>query len=278
MSDAVRFTAVVDTAIGEEFLGMCYGEGMIGCEEKEIGNTTEYVCYFEDDATCKLVADMVRDMTISTGDNELIEDRDWNAKWRETIEPVKVTDTIWCSPEWLTPPLAEGEHWIKIEPRMAFGTGHHETTRLCSQLIARDRGNRTSLLDIGTGSGILCFVAEFHGYERMTGVELDQDCEINLEENLAANRKDAHIDFLIGTTDDLDKEETFDTVVMNMIRSESAPLLNECRNRLTENGLLIWSGLLTTERELCISLAKEAGFTMVDELAEGEWWSAHFVA
>ena len=273
MRDAIRFTATVDGNKSEEFLGLCYSSGMVGCEELD---GLKFTCYFETqedaDATLKLVSDIVLDVTLS----EEIKDRDWNAKWRETIEPVKVTDTIWVSPEWLEPPLEDGDYWIKIEPRMAFGTGHHETTRLCANRVASSKGDRKSLLDIGTGSGILAFIAEYVGYTKIVGVEIDADCKINLEENLEANCKGAEIEFVIGTVDKLDSSLTFDTVVMNMISSISAPLLSEAKSRLNEGGNLVWSGLLVTERESSIAAAKAAGFTMIDESSEGEWWSATY--
>lgn len=276
MSDAIRFKATVTTSIGEEFLGLCYVMGMIGCEELEKDDTTIYTCYFDSDEDAVKTAEAVKDMAVSIEKSEVVEDRDWNEKWRETIEPVQVSDAIWVSPEWLEPPLKDGDHWIKIEPRMAFGTGHHETTRLCSKQIIAERGDRESLLDIGTGSGILAFVAEHAGYTRITGVEIDPDCKINLEENLEANRKEAHIDFMIGTVDQLDEAETFDTVVMNMISSISSPLLPVARRRLNKNGQLIWSGLLVAEKETCIQQAKDAGFEMIGDYSEGEWWSARF--
>ena len=276
MSDAIRFKAVVSQEHSEDFLGLAYINNMIGCEEVEKDSNIEYTCYFETEEAAKECSNVVAPLAISIEKEELIEDRDWNAKWKETIEPVKVTDSIWVSPEWLEPPLAEGDYWIKIEPRMAFGTGHHETTRLCSGHIVKNRGDKTSLLDIGTGSGILAFIAEWAGYTDITGVEIDPDCEINLKENLEANRKSANIEFIIGTVDQLDRSKTFDTVVMNMISSISAPLVPEARKRLNTGGMLIWSGLLVSEKEKMVEIAKENGFELIEESAEGEWWSASF--
>ncbi len=276
MADAVRFKAVVNQHQCEPFLGLCYGLGMSGCEELEQGQTTLFTCYFNTEEEANVAVDELDQYTLSVEAIEVIEDRDWNAKWRETIEPVKVSDSIWISPEWLEPPLKDGDHWIKIEPRMAFGTGHHETTRLCSQQVVNDRNGRKSLLDIGTGSGILAFIAEYAGYTDITGVEIDPDCTINLAENLEANNKDANINFVIGTVDQLDEDEKFDTVVMNMISSISAPLLGEAHKRLNERGMLIWSGLLVSEKEVCKQKAIDNGFKMIAEIAEGEWWSARF--
>ncbi len=276
MSDAIRFKALVSEVKSEEFLGMCYVLGMIGCEEVAQDGDILYTCYFDDDSVAQETAKAISSIAISVEDRNVVEDRDWNEKWRETIEPVKVTDSIWISPEWLEPPLNDGDHWIKIEPRMAFGTGHHETTRLCSQQVVAGREDRKSLLDIGTGSGILAFIAEYAGYSKITGVEIDPDCEINLAENLEANQQGADINFVIGTVDELPASETFDVVVMNMISSISAPLLGESYKRLNENGVLIWSGLLVAEKEKCIQKATDAGFTMISENGEGEWWSARF--
>jgi ribosomal protein L11 methyltransferase len=276
MQDAIRFEAVVEENHSEEFLGLCYSIGMIGCEEVALGDDIKYPCYFSDETTAKECIAAVSSFVKTLSASELIEDRDWNAKWRETIESVKVTDNIWVSPEWLEPPLKDNDYWIKIEPRMAFGTGHHETTRLCAQQVVSERNGSESLLDIGTGSGILAFIAEYAGYKKIVGVEIDPDCEINLKENLDANSKGADIEFIIGTVDKLESSRKFDTVVMNMISSISTPLLGEAKSRLNSDGMLIWSGLLVTERESCIEAAKSAGFKMIADSSEGEWWSARF--
>ncbi len=274
MSDAVRFEAEVLSQQCDEFTGLAYVYGMSGCEELEKDGITLFTCYFNTQEELDTAIVALKPFTMSIKASEVIKDRDWNAKWRETIEPVLVTDNIWVSPEWLEPPLKSEDNWIKIEPRMAFGTGHHETTRVSSQAIFANPAK--SMLDIGTGSGILAFVAELVGYEKIVGIEIDPDCKINLQENLEANRKSADITFDIGSVDIVEDGAMFDTVVMNIIRTHSEPLLLDAKKHLNRDGKLIWSGILIEEKQIVLDSAKEAGFKVKSETNEGEWWCGVF--
>jgi ribosomal protein L11 methyltransferase len=274
MSNTVIFSATVKNSDSEEFLGLCYSFGMIGCEEDEQGDSTIFGCYFSTTQEIENITPLLTPLVTNFGSTEVVQDQDWNAKWRETIEPVQVTPSIWVSPEWLTPPLKDGDSWIKIEPRMAFGTGHHETTRLSSKAILATSGK--SLLDVGTGSGILAFVAELSGYTDVFGFEIDPDCKINLQENLDANCKSANIEFKIGSIDVVEDGRTFDTVIMNIIRTHSTPLLSAAKGHLKKDGTLIWSGILIEEKNIVIKSATDEGFTLINETTEGEWWCGTF--
>ncbi len=277
MEEALRFIiTLLDKNQSEEFLGLCYAMGMIGCEEDEKEGELSYTCYFDDENAATSAISMADTFIKSYSKIERVANQDWNAKWRETIEPIKITDSIWVSPEWLQPPLEDGEHWIKIEPRMAFGTGHHETTRLASQEIIKTAEKRNSLLDIGTGSGILAFVAEIAGYNKIVGVEIDPDCEINLKENYEANVKKADITLKIGAVEELPLSEKFDTIIINIIRTHSEPLIQPAVDRMAIDGQLIWSGILVEERDLVVNFAEKRGLKLLEERNEEEWWVGRF--
>ena len=99
------------------------------------------------------------------------------------MKPALLANGFWVSPLWLTPP-ASAKYWIKIEPKMAFGTGHHETTRFTAVAIiaCRRRINHSRILDIGTGSRVFCFTADACGASSCLGVEIDLQCCENLAE------------------------------------------------------------------------------------------------
>ena len=276
METTYRFTIVTTTEKSEEVAALGYAVGMSGLEEIAVESGVKLLCYFESLKEATVGSEQLAGHGYSTTEVEKVENEDWNAQWRASIQPVKISDSIWVSPEWLTPPLLATDHWIKIEPRMAFGTGHHETTRVCAQMVLDRAKSDTSLLDIGTGSGILCFVAEYAGYTNMLGIEVDPDCEINLGENLEANQQSADITFRIGSVDVVEEEAKFDTVVMNIIRTHSEPLLPACEKHLVAGGSLIWSGLLLTERDRCIESAIALGWRLTEENSENEWWAGRF--
>lgn len=274
------FTIMVKQDIYEEVVGVCYIHGMDSCEEKYDNNNVELTCFFEDQNSAEIAKGALQNQfTISVSEVVEVVQQDWNAKWRESMEPVKVTDSVWVSPEWLEPPCKEGDTWIKIEPKMAFGTGHHATTRLSSQEIVRVKqlnDSYQSILDIGTGSGILCFLADHYGYTESYGVEIDPDCEENLEENLNLNSPKGSIHFKIGTVDKVELPNKFDTIVMNMIRTRSEPYRDYCHKHLTDNGTLVWSGILVEEKDSLIEETEQHGWSLQHETTEGEWWCGSF--
>ncbi|MBN1129790.1 MAG: 50S ribosomal protein L11 methyltransferase [Chitinispirillaceae bacterium] len=253
--------------------------GLLGCEEKQEPPHVRLTAHFKTEQSAREARDRVAavipepDLTITR-----TEPQDWNAKWRESMKPACIARGYYVSPLWLPPP-ATARHWIKIEPKMAFGTGHHETTRLAARAIISMRpwlrGKR--VLDIGTGSGVLCFVADRCGAAYSLGIEIDPDCCENIAENLRNNPPAGRIAFCIGLTDSLKVTDAFDLAVMNMILTESAPLLSRVARLLDPAGLLIWSGILQSERRETIALAEPHGLRLTAEKTEHEWWCGRFV-
>ena len=268
------FDVFIETDEMENLLAKCIVDGFSGYSETQTNEKTKInVCFDNKNSAKEVLKSLLQNYTVSQVKE--IENRDWNEEWKKTVSPVKITDNIWVSPEWLKPKMADGEHWIKIEPRMAFGTGHHETTRIAAKLIEQSCG--ATLLDIGTGSGILAFVAQICGYKSITGIEIDEDCEKNLSENLEDNRANADIRFIVGTLEKIESSAKFDSVVMNMISSQSIPLLKNIYNFLNKDGVLFWSGILCEEKEKIVEQAQNAGFELQSEIAENEWWGGRFV-
>jgi ribosomal protein L11 methyltransferase len=255
-----------------------YEMGMLGCEETKPAMGTHLKIYFVDETTALLASVALKEQfTISFCSVEKVVNQDWNAKWRESMEPALIAPGWYVSPVWLPPP-ADCQRWIKIEPKMAFGTGHHETTRLASQAIITEKrriGNK-SILDIGSGSGVLCFVADLCGAGTCIGVELDECCRENMAENLRENVPRGRINFLMGSTSALNDHPGFSLIVMNMILTESAPLLDKVASLLKPDGRFIWSGILKDEDKETIALALKAGFVLTSEKTENEWWCGVF--
>lgn len=258
-----------------------YALDLQGCEERtdKSGSCTVSV-FFISKAAAETAAAALRDSIAApaTVSVTCVVNEDWNAQWRNSMEPALLAPSYWVSPLWLTPKLQPGDQWIKIEPKMAFGTGHHETTRLAAQaLISRKQSVAGgTLLDIGTGSGVLCFVAATLGAAGCYGVELDTDCRENLAENRTLNDSANQTNFVIGSTNCLKAAPCFSVIVMNMIHTESAPLLSNCTELLQPAGELIWSGILADESQQAIDAAREVGFKIVTENVENEWWCGVF--
>jgi ribosomal protein L11 methyltransferase len=257
-----------------------YGLGMLGCEEEAFGDKIRLKCYFPNSASLHTAEFHLMDqnpglpLTIT-----IVPDEDWNAKWKKSMKPVEVVQGIWVSPAWLRPPQSPGQRWIKIEPKMAFGTGHHETTRLaCVALSAENNqsGRRPVVLDIGTGSGILCFVSDCMAISHAVGIDIDPVCRSCLSESRRKNHPRSRISFAIGAIEIFKKDSLFDIIVMNMISSEGTPLLNRIFGLLKPDGVFIWSGLLLEEKAEIQKKMLEKNFILKNNAKENEWWCATF--
>jgi ribosomal protein L11 methyltransferase len=262
-----------------------YGCDAGGCVEEPLGNRIKLIFYFAGkDNAANAAASLAEMLSVDDAVIEFVDDKqDWNAKWRESMEPAEIAEGVWVSPAWLEPPVEGRKVWIKIEPKMAFGTGHHETTRLAAKMLIKRKKDVSgkNVLDIGTGSGILCFVADYVNAKSALGIEIDEDCRENLEENLRDNppRQGGGIEFFIGTLDaaNIGAAPKFDVVIMNMLSTESTPLLPQIRAITNKNALLIWSGILVGEKDEVIAAAKNFGFKIDDQQTENEWWCGAFV-
>lgn len=256
--------------------------GMQGVEEIPCKGSVVFAkVYFTDRAAAETAAGILRD-TVGAVETVLVEPviiKDWNARWRESMQPAVLAPSWWVSPDWLPPPLKQEDHWIRIEPKMAFGTGHHATTRLAAgELITNERVVRGGrILDVGTGSGVLCFVAVGLGSIFCCGLEIDPDCRENLSENRDANGlPERTLSFVIGSLGVVKNGMPFDVIAMNMIYTESAPLLPGCRSLLGTGGRLIWTGIVNDEKKEAVAAGNEAGFRLVRESSEEEWWCGLF--
>src|SRR5579872_7272531 len=156
---------------------------------------------------------------VSFIDSEEIEEKDWNATWEAEIEPVKISDQLVITPSWKVDDAKQlhAEHLLIIDPKMSFGTGHHETTRLCLKILGSIDCNDKSILDIGTGTGALAMYALLRGAKYAVGIDIDEWSYKNAIENRERNScSESQFDIrqgdLIATTRE---EEHFHIILAN---------------------------------------------------------------
>src|SRR3989339_2002561 len=140
----------------DDFSGMLFENGCQGITE--VSPAISEAFFPDDSGRLAGIEARLREMPGVSFTTSRVEERDWNAEWKNGVTPVRLTDTITVYPAWLAPPVVRKSDII-ISPKMSFGTGHHETTRLCARLMETHAREAGSLLDIGTGSGILAIVA-----------------------------------------------------------------------------------------------------------------------
>jgi ribosomal protein L11 methyltransferase len=203
-------------------------------------------------------------------------DDDWAARSQATLGAVRVGRVI-IAPPWDVPlSLASGQVLVLIRPSMGFGTGHHETTRLCLELLQATDCSGRYVVDIGTGSGVLALAAGALGAARAQGIDVDEDAIANAQDNLALNPSIAQICDMRFEIDDLEAsmpEAAADIVLANLtgpLLVRAAPALLA---RAGDGGVLIVSGFLVHEAEQVLqALALRA--EVVRHTSAGEWHAA----
>ena len=191
----------------------------------------------------------------------------WHLSWKDNFNPIYIQDKIAIIPDW-EEDSSNYEHVIKIKPGMAFGTGHHETTFLMLEALLKYNISGKSVLDLGTGSGILAVTAKSLGANQIIGVEYDSVCEENFMENLELNNV-SNIDFIQADATTW-MNFNFDVVLANINRNI---LLNIIPNMKNATGTIILSGLLSTDEEMMRQICDDNGLNVKAVNTKGEWIS-----
>lgn len=209
---------------------------------------------------------------------ERIIEEDWNKNWKQHFHPFKLTDRLVIKPSWEEYTPQGEEVVIEMDPGMAFGTGLHASTRLALQLIEALFRNKPihSVLDVGTGTGILGMSSALFGAQTVIGLDNDIDARIAARENIAKNNLQE-----IMTIPDLDLcqiNDTFDLVVANITLDVLTLLATQLAGRMKHSGSLILSGILTIEQSDCIQQTfKDLGLTTHSTYQADEWTAIHLI-
>ncbi len=170
---------------------------------------------------------------------------DWAEGWKQHFSALRFGPRLVVKPTWEEWPAQKDEAVVSLDPGMAFGTGSHETTRLCLQALA-DRFEASpapvAVLDVGTGSGILAIAAARLGATRVLGCEIDVDACRVARENVALNGVADRVEVTDRAIEEIDG--VFDLVIANIMAEENVRLAGELVARLAPQGQLILSGIL----------------------------------
>ena len=208
------------------------------------------------------------------------EDIDWINNWKQYFHQFYIDDLL-VIPSWEEVKEEDRDRKIlHIDPGTAFGTGMHETTRLCIGQIKKHLTADTELLDVGTGSGILSIVALMYGAKHAVGTELDPCAVEAVAQNKEANAISAG-DFELFIGNIITEKEVqdrvgygcYDIVVANILADVLVPLTPVIVNCLKPGGVYITSGIIEGREELVVRACQAAGLTVLEVNALGEWRS-----
>lgn len=205
-----------------------------------------------------------------------IADQDWLAEWKKGYEPVEIGRRLLISPSWKRDQLGDTDRIvIEIDPGMAFGTGTHETTRGCLEMLEK-YWHGGSLLDVGTGTGILAIAAaKLHPGSFVTAFDVDPEAITVAEENAAINAVGDAIELEVNRLSSYAGRE-FDLVLANLTADVIIPLAAEFPSVLKPGGTLIVSGILTEQGDDVIAALD--GFELIESKPDCEWVTIVLVA
>ncbi|WP_027125252.1 50S ribosomal protein L11 methyltransferase [Gelidibacter mesophilus] len=204
---------------------------------------------------------------------EDIEQTNWNEEWEKNFNPI-VVDGV-CSVRAPFHAKPETEYDIVIEPKMSFGTGHHETTHMMIQHILNNDFKDKSVLDMGCGTGVLAILAEKKGAHPIDAIDYDNWCYLNSLENVERNDC-KHITVLEGDASLL-KDQKYDTIIANINRNILLNDLGAYIKCLHPNGSIFLSGFYADDIPAIQEECNKQGLKYVDRLEKNKWVALKFV-
>ena len=202
-----------------------------------------------------------------------IEQENWNATWERNFNPITVGDKCQVRAPFHT--KSDVAFDIVIEPKMSFGTGHHETTHMMLQLILNDDFEGKTVLDMGSGTGVLAILAEMKGAKSLDAIDIDNWCYLNAKENVERNSCQ-HIKVYEGDSSLL-KNKKYDVILANINRNillTDIPTYVKCLN---SNGQLFLSGFYKEDIPHITEICTENGLILEKNLEKNNWVAVKYV-
>jgi len=202
-----------------------------------------------------------------------IDQVNWNAAWEKNFEPILVDDTCAVRATFHKPFNVPYE--VVIEPKMSFGTGHHETTHMMIQYILEEDYQDKNVLDMGCGTAILAILAEMRGATKLDAIDIDPWCVENSEENIVRNNCKS-INTILGGVEVIPNDK-YDTIIANINRNILLNDMNVYVSRLKEGGALFLSGFYKEDLPIITASCKQLGGSFISNKERNNWVAAKFI-
>jgi ribosomal protein L11 methyltransferase len=217
---------------------------------------------------------MASDLFTTEFTSEVIEQVNWNEEWERNFDPIEVADN--CV---VRAPFHEAfnvTYEIIIEPKMSFGTGHHETTHMMLEFLLEANLQSKTVLDMGCGTAVLAILSEMRGATDIDAIDIDEWCVENSEENAQRNNC-SHIKVKLGDASLLTSERKYDLIIANINRNillNDIPTYVSCLN---EGGILLLSGFYSEDLKMISESCVKNDLQFVENKERNNWIAAKFV-
>ncbi len=199
-----------------------------------------------------------------------VDEEDWAEGWKAQFQPIEIGERLLIQPTWLELPTDCRRVVVWLEPGMAFGTGQHATTQGCLEFLEKIIRGGETVLDVGTGSGILAIAAAKLGAARVIALDIDPLCVEVAQENIARNQVTDKVLLLQGSFADA-LRVTADVIVANISTADVLDMLPQVPSRLQPSGTFIASGIPSSRRAEAEAGLQLVGF-VIHEVIEREGW------
>lgn len=204
---------------------------------------------------------------------EVVHDQNWNEQWEQTIR-AQVIGPFFVKPTWSADPVPDGKILLEIDPKMSFGTGYHETTRLVLKILPKLVREGDMVIDAGTGTAILSIAALKLGAKHVLAFDIDDWSIRNAHENSLINGVEPDITIKKGSTEVIPGNMKADLLLANIQRNVILELLPDFIKTLDKGGHIILSGLLESDRQDIVNELSEVAED-IDVEKENEWIAIH---
>jgi ribosomal protein L11 methyltransferase len=268
-----EFTIHIVEAYKEALIRKLSELGTLGVIEQR----TAVIAYFPDTSDIDILTrelSVIQALFDSSGRERVsfnhvhVPDKDWNATWQKSFKSIYIGERFTVLPPWEQPD--DNRINLIIDPAMAFGTGHHETTRSCLLLLERlsPRTTRERFLDIGTGTGILAIAASKLGFKHVLGVDIDPLAVNAAIKNCVANKTE-QVEIRSGSAGNV--PGTYDFIAANLVSLVLIKLAPDIAAHLAPSGIAVLSGMLTGQDEEVTAAMQVAGLKLLEKQVDGKW-------
>jgi len=269
------FTVVSEEDFHKDLLINALGEiGFDTFEETDLGFTAYIPSDNFNQEQLDAALEPYRDMINFSYEANLIPQKNWNEVWESNFEPLEIGDKCFVRATFHEP-RPEFPYEIVIDPKMAFGTGHHQTTSMMMELMLEEDFKGKKVLDMGCGTGILAILASMLGATDVMAIDYDPVCFASTEENARINHT-PHIRVACGSKEAIPQEK-YDVILANINRNILLDQLETYAQALEPSGILFMSGFYQEPDLVIISeAASRLGLKYVEHRTRQNWVAAKF--